>query len=100
MKKSSAASGKTLALPRHVNHGIDDQVGDMHALRAEVAGEQFREDSLGGLGRREPDEMRLCPRCAEVFPVTMSAPSPASTMAGVVSRARWNRAMVLMSKLC
>ena len=38
------------------------------------------------------------PRCAEVLPVTMIAPSPAATIAGAVSLARWNNAMVLIWK--
>jgi hypothetical protein len=38
------------------------------------------------------------PRSADVFPVTMMAPSPASIIAGVSRRARWRSAIALTWK--
>jgi len=53
----------------------------MHALRSEIARQRFGADALR-------------PRCADVLPVTISAPSPAFTIAGAVSRARWSRKLL------
>src|SRR3546814_5192321 len=46
----------------------------------------------------KPAKLAL-PRRAEVLPVTIKAPLPAATIAGVVSRARCSNAIVLISKL-
>ena len=59
MKKSSARPPNNLPRPRHVDDRIDHDVGDVHALRPEIARHRLGEDALRRLGGREAGEVRL-----------------------------------------
>src|SRR5262249_40169527 len=50
--------GEGLARPRHVDHRVDDHVGDVDALRSEAPRHRLREDALRRLRRREGREGR------------------------------------------
>src|SRR6202165_3147700 len=50
---------KTFAHSRHVDYGIDENVGHVDAARSEIARDRFRQNALGGLGRRKAGEVRL-----------------------------------------
>ena len=41
---------------RHVHHRVDNDVGDMDALRPQLAGQRLRQAALCGLGRTEGDK--------------------------------------------
>jgi len=45
-----------LACPGHVNNRIDDDIGDVHALRSELARHGLGQDPLRRLGRRKASE--------------------------------------------
>src|SRR4030095_6253405 len=45
--------------PFQIDDGIDHDVGDVHALRSDLAGDRFREYPLCRLGRRKAREPRL-----------------------------------------
>src|SRR5665213_2729511 len=48
--------GHALALPRHVDHRVDDEIGNVDALWPQVARERFRKDALRGFRRRKAGE--------------------------------------------
>ena len=81
------------ARPFDVDDCVDDDVSDVYSSRSEIARHRFGQDPLRGLGRREAGELLLSTK-ADVFPVTMMAPSPASIIAGAIRRARWRSAIV------
>ena len=49
---------EALAGPRHVNHAIDDDVGNMHTLRSQIPSHRFGEDTLGRFCRCEARKIR------------------------------------------
>jgi hypothetical protein len=49
------------ARPRHVDHGVDDDVRDVDAVRPEAARHRLRQDALRRLRRRERRETRRSP---------------------------------------
>jgi hypothetical protein len=82
------------ALPGYIDRGINCEIGDMNSLGAEIAAmlsARIRCAAFVGANPAKPAR----PRRAEVLPVTISEPCPASTIDGVVRRARCNSAMTL-----
>jgi Periplasmic binding protein len=53
------------ALPRplQVDHGVDDNIGDVHAFRTQIARHCLGKYPLRRLGRGETGETRLAPQC-------------------------------------
>src|SRR5579863_10589099 len=57
---------EALARPRHVDHRVDDDIGDMHALRSHVACDRLGQDALRRLGRREAGKAGTAPQCRRI----------------------------------
>src|SRR6516162_9103085 len=49
---------EALASPRHVDHGIDDDVGNMHTLRPQIPSHRLGEDALRRFCRGEACKIR------------------------------------------
>jgi hypothetical protein len=52
---------EALAGPRNVNHGIDDNVGNMDTLRSQLPSHRLGEDALGRLRRGKARKIRPTP---------------------------------------
>src|SRR5438034_11760084 len=89
---------ETLARPRHVDDRINDQIGHVNTLRAEVACDRLGEDALSCLGRRKASEIRLSPQCGRIARDDES-PSPAAIIRGATCLARCSKAITFVSKL-
>ena len=50
---------QAFAHSRHIDHGVDQDIGDMDTARSEVARDRFRQNALGGLGRSKAGKVRL-----------------------------------------
>src|SRR3954447_8106567 len=48
-----------LAGPGDIDHGVDDDVSDVDALRSELARDRFGQHALSGLARRKAGKIRL-----------------------------------------
>ena len=83
--------------PRCVNGGINYEISSMYAFWSKFTRYRFRKNTLRGLRRSKKPQFVL-PRVADVLPVIRIAPLPASIIAGNVSRARCNKAVVFTLK--
>jgi hypothetical protein len=50
---------QTLAHPGNIDHGVDQDIGDMDTARPEIARDRFRQNTLSRLGRGEAGKIRL-----------------------------------------
>src|SRR5713226_108123 len=83
--------------PLQVDHGVDNDIGHVHALWAQLARHRLGQDPLRRLGRRETGEAGFAPQ-ADVLPVATMAPLPALTIAGAKRLARYKSPIVLTWK--
>ncbi len=66
VKYASGLSGESLARPRHVDHCVDDEVGNVNTVGSQPAGHRLGEDPLRCFGWRERGEERFAASCRGV----------------------------------